>query len=180
VFFGFQITSLFLCSSISCITHSLLHSIPSINTEPQIRRTRTGDDCALQLCFVRSWEATAWCNACSSRLAPLHCVSSLWCERKRPPSERTSRCVSRYQHFATDWWHGVPSTLIRNGDTQQVWTRLKITIANGNATSYGSQRCVFQYQKRPTFVPPQMHLALLFSSRSFLTTARLRQAFRSC
>jgi hypothetical protein len=68
VFFGFQITSL-LYSSISCITHS----IPSINTEPQIRRTRTGDDYALQLCFVRSWEATAWCNACTSRLH--HCTA---------------------------------------------------------------------------------------------------------
>jgi hypothetical protein len=73
----------------------------------------------------RSWEATAWCNASTSRLAPLHCVSSLWCDGERPPSERTSRCVSPYQHFATEWWHGVPSTLIRYGDTQLVWTRLK-------------------------------------------------------
>jgi hypothetical protein len=28
------------------------------------------------------------------QMAPLHCVSPLWWDGKRPPSERTSRCVS--------------------------------------------------------------------------------------
>jgi hypothetical protein len=75
-----------------------------------------------------SWAEKQQRDATRARPDWHHCTAcclSLWCDGKRPPSERTSRCVSPYQHFATEWWHGVPSTLIRYGDTQQFWTRLK-------------------------------------------------------
>jgi hypothetical protein len=67
-FWGFQITSLFLYSSIKCIMHSLLHSIQSINTE-----SRT-EERTLVMTIHSSWEAQRdatrarpdWhhCNAC--------------------------------------------------------------------------------------------------------------------
>jgi hypothetical protein len=43
--------------------------------------------------------------------------------------------LSPYQHFATEGWYGVPSTLIRYGDTQQVWTRLNMCSTQGDNNS---------------------------------------------
>jgi hypothetical protein len=107
---GFQITPLFLYSTTTCIMQSLLH----LHSEYKHRLKNTKNThwwwLCTQLSFVRSCEAKAY----KSRLEPLHCESSLWCDGKRPPSERISRCISPYQHFATECWQ----------DIQQVWRRL--------------------------------------------------------